>query len=126
MYLFDFVERRGENFFLYIFHLLTVSIQVYLPACYQGLLLLFAVLIQITINIQWIMNSPAGITFLKEVSQTNRLIFTAENLNAMKENSQLCKTSFAELRISLIYIDFLIILVAGDSLVFNCEVTVSI
>lgn len=85
---------------------------MYLPAIYQGLLLLFAVLIQITINIQWLLNRPAGIIFFREMSQTNRQIFTVENLNAMKDSLQLCRTSFKELRVSLIYIDFLIIIVA--------------
>lgn len=92
--------------------LISLNGGVYLPAPYQGLLLLFAVLIQITIGVQWLITAPPGITFLKEISQPNRLIFTAENLSAMKESVQLCRTSFSEIRVSLIYIDFLIIIVA--------------
>ena len=43
------------------------------------------------------------------MSQTNRLIFTAaDNFTSI----QICKTSFSQLRISLVYIDFLIITVA--------------
>lgn len=91
--------------------LISLNGGVYLPAPYQGLLLLFAVLIQITIGVQWLISAPPGVTFLKEISQTNRMIFTAENFNSMKESLQLCKTSFSEIRISLIYIDFLIIIV---------------
>lgn len=92
--------------------LISLNGGVYLPAPYQGLLLLFAVLIQITIGVQWLITAPPGVSFLKEISTTNRLIFTAENLNAMKESMQLCRTSFSEMRVSLIYIDFLIIIVA--------------
>lgn len=92
--------------------LISLNGGVYLPAPYQGLLLLFAVLIQITIGVQWLMTAPPGVTFLKEISQANRLIFTAENFSAIKESVQLCRTSFSEIRISLIYIDFLIIIVA--------------
>lgn len=92
--------------------LISLNGGVYLPAPYQGLLLLFAVLIQITIGVQWLITAPPGITFLKEISHTNRLILTAENLNAMKESVQLCRTSFSEMRVSLIYIDLLIIIVA--------------
>lgn len=92
--------------------LISLNGGVYLPAPYQGLLLLFAVLIQITIGVQWLITAPPGVTFMKEISTSNRLIFTAEHLNAMKESLQLCRTSFSEIRISLIYIDFLIIIVA--------------
>jgi hypothetical protein len=91
--------------------LISLNSGVYLPAPYQGLLLLFAVLIQITINVQWLVTKPAGITFFREFTSNNvnRLIFTAENL---RDGLQLCNTSFLELRVSLIYIDFLIIIVA--------------
>lgn len=93
--------------------LISLNSGVYLPAPYQGLLLLFAVLIQITINVQWLVTKPAGITFFRDfASNANRLIFTAENLNSMRDGLQLCNTSFLELRLSLIYIDFLIIIVA--------------
>lgn len=92
--------------------LISLNGGVYLPAPYQGLLLLFAVLIQITIGVQWLMTAPPGVTFMKEISTSNRMIFTAEHLHAMKESLQLCRTSFSEIRISLIYIDFLIIIVA--------------
>lgn len=92
--------------------LISLNGGVYLPAPYQGLLLLFAVLIQITIGVQWLITAPPGVTFSKEISQSNRLIFTAENLSAMKESVQLCRISFSEMRVSLIYIDFLIIIVA--------------
>lgn len=92
--------------------LISLNGGVYLPAQYQGLLLLFAVLIQVTIGVQWLISAPPGITFQREISQTNRQIFTAENFNAMKESLQLCRTTFSEMRISLLYIDFLIVIVA--------------
>lgn len=91
--------------------LISLNGGVYLPAPYQGLLLLFAVLIQITIGVQWLITVPPGVSFFREIQQPSRLIFTAENLNAMKESVQLCRTSFSEMRVSLIYIDFLIIIV---------------
>lgn len=92
--------------------LISLNGGTYQNAIYQGILLLSCCLTQITIGVQWLITAPPGITFFKEVSLGNRLIFTAENLNAMKDSMQLCRTSFSEMRISLIYIDFLIIIVA--------------
>lgn len=91
--------------------LISLNGGTYQNAVYQGILLLSCCLTQITIGIQWLITAPPGITFYKNV--TNRLILTAENLNLMKEsNIQLCRTSFSEMRISLLYLDFLIIIVA--------------
>lgn len=92
--------------------LISLNGGVYLPAPYQGLLLMFAVGLQVTIGVQWLITEPPGVTFPKEISQSNRMIFTAENFSAMKESLQICRTSFSEMRISLVYIDFLIIIVA--------------
>ncbi|KAG5669262.1 hypothetical protein PVAND_017153 [Polypedilum vanderplanki] len=91
--------------------LISLNSGVYLPAPYQALLLFFAVLIQITIDIQWLLTSPPAVHFLpiNEISHPSRLIFTADS---MKFSIQVCKTSFSELRLSMIYIDLLIIIVA--------------
>ncbi|CRL08223.1 CLUMA_CG020912, isoform A [Clunio marinus] len=92
--------------------LISLNGGIYLPAPYQALLLLFAVLIQLTVGIQWLITASPGITIIKEVTQQNRLIFTSDNFNAVKDGWQLCRTSFTDMRISLLYIDFLIIVVA--------------
>ncbi|CAG9810130.1 unnamed protein product [Chironomus riparius] len=91
--------------------LISLNSGVYLPAPYQALLLLFAVLIQITIDVQWLITSPPAVHFLSvnEAPHTNRLIFTADS---MRFSIQVCKTSFSELRMSMIYIDLLIIIVS--------------
>jgi hypothetical protein len=95
--------------------LISLNGGVYLPAPYQGLLLLFAVLIQITIGIQWLITAPPGIVFIStsDAPITNRqyLVWTAEDLNALKFTIQLCKTPFSDLLLSLIYVGCLIIFV---------------
>lgn len=91
--------------------LISLNSGVYLPAPYQALLLFFAVLIQITIDVQWLITSPPAVHFLSitESTQSNRLIFTADS---MRFSIQVCKTSFSELRMSMIYVDLLIIIVS--------------
>lgn len=95
--------------------LISLNGGVYLPAPYQGLLLLFAVLIQVTIDIQWLITSPPGINLIStsEVPLTSRqyLVWTAEDLNSLKFTIQLCKTPFSEFLLSLIYVGCLIIFV---------------
>lgn len=90
--------------------LISLNDGVYLPAPYQGLLLLFAVLIQVTIGVQWLITAPPGIRLTSNgIAVTNRLVLTSENLNTM--TIQLCRTSFSELLMSLIYVGCLIIFV---------------
>lgn len=90
--------------------LISLNDGVYLPAPYQGLLLLFAVLIQVTIGVQWLITAPPGISLTSNsIAVTNRLFLTSENLNTM--TIQLCRTSFSELLMSLIYVGCLIIFV---------------
>lgn len=91
--------------------LISLNSGVYLPAPYQALLLFFAVLIQVTIDVQWLMTSPPAIHFLatSESPYISRLIFTSD---AVRFSIQVCKTSFSDLRMSMIYIDLLIIIVA--------------
>lgn len=88
--------------------LISLNSGVYLPAPYQALLLFFAVLIQVTVDLQWLITSPPSIQFLP-TSESNRLIFTADS---MKFSLQVCKTSFSELRMSMIYVDLLIVIVS--------------
>ena len=46
--------------------LVSLNSGVYLPATYQSLLLCFAVLIQVVIGVQWLVSSPAKVTFIGE------------------------------------------------------------
>jgi hypothetical protein len=93
--------------------LISLNSGVYLPAPYQALLLFFAVLIQITVDVQWLITSPPAVHFLPAsdvpVAHPSRLIFTADS---MRFTVQVCKTSFSELRLSMVYIDLLIVIVA--------------
>jgi 7 transmembrane sweet-taste receptor of 3 GCPR len=60
--------------------LISLNSGVYLPAPYQALLLFFAVFIQVTIDVQWLMTSPPAVHFLatSESPYTSRLIFTGD------------------------------------------------
>lgn len=77
--------------------LISLNSGVYLPAPYQGLLLLFAVLIQIAINIQWLINTPP------KIQNHHPLLVTAA--------TPLCNTPYIDILISLIYVVFLIVFV---------------
>ena len=46
--------------------LVSLNSGVYLPATYQSLLLCFAILIQVVIGVQWLVSSPAKVTFIGE------------------------------------------------------------
>ena len=46
--------------------LVSLNSGVYLPATYQSLLLCFAILIQVVIGVQWLISSPAKVTFIGE------------------------------------------------------------
>lgn len=60
--------------------LISLNSGVYLPAPYQALLLFFAVLIQITIDVQWLITSPPAVQFLSVTdSPFSRLIFTTDS-----------------------------------------------
>ncbi|KAK4872486.1 hypothetical protein RN001_014515 [Aquatica leii] len=93
--------------------LISLNSGVYLPAPYQGLLLLFAVLIQVAIGTQWLFTSPpiVNIVTLENVSQhKHQLLVTAEDINSAVTIA-LCRTSFVDMLCSLIYIVFLIVFV---------------
>ncbi|KAK9877143.1 hypothetical protein WA026_016887 [Henosepilachna vigintioctopunctata] len=88
---------------------------VYLPAPYQGLLLLFAILIQVAIGVQWLLTNPPlvdDIAFENLIMPGNkhRLLVTVEDLGKPTVVS-LCRTSFTEILLSLIYVIFLIVFV---------------
>uniref|UniRef100_A0A182HN15 G-protein coupled receptors family 3 profile domain-containing protein n=1 Tax=Anopheles arabiensis TaxID=7173 RepID=A0A182HN15_ANOAR len=104
--------------------LISLNGGVYLPAPYQGLLLLFAVLIQVAVGGQWLLTSPPGVDNVPvgagvggagstAVSSRYHLLLTAGDLAATATPTiPLCHTPFAELLLSLIYIVFLIVFVA--------------
>ena len=80
---------------------------VYLPAPYQALLLLFAVLIQVAVGVQWLLNSPPRVD---TPPLHHRLVVTAEDL--VTAPLFLCHTSYTDLLLSLLYVMCLIIFVA--------------
>lgn len=94
--------------------LISLNGGVYLPAPYQGLLLLFAILIQVAIGVQWLLTSPPmveNIPVANVLAQNkHRLLVTAEDVN----NSTLitiCRTPYIDILFSLIYVIFLILFV---------------
>lgn len=96
--------------------LISLNGGVYLPAPYQGLLLLFAVLIQVAVGGQWLLTSPPAVDNVPVVSRAGTsitykhpLLLTAQDLTT---TVPLCKTQFSELLFSLVYVAFLILFVA--------------
>ncbi|EEB12952.1 class C metabotropic glutamate-like G-protein coupled receptor GPRmgl4, putative [Pediculus humanus corporis] len=97
--------------------LISLNSGVYLPAPYQALLLLFAVLIQLVVDVQWLVNSPPKIDVMKfeGLSSLHRkkLVVTADDLLFDTSNSvSVCHTPYTEILMSLIYVVFLIVFVA--------------
>ncbi|XP_052563659.1 uncharacterized protein LOC120421847 isoform X1 [Culex pipiens pallens] len=97
--------------------LISLNGGVYLPAPYQGLLLLFAVLIQVAVGAQWLLTSPPSVDQVPispgtAISSRYHLLLTANDLNPPNPTIPLCHTTFSELLLSLIYVVFLIIFVA--------------
>ncbi|XP_049818509.1 uncharacterized protein LOC109606020 isoform X2 [Aethina tumida] len=94
--------------------LISLNGGVYLPAPYQGLLLLFAILIQIAIGVQWLMTSPpfvVNVTIDTILPQNkHRILVTAEDI-ANPTIIPLCRTPYTEILMSLIYVIFLILFV---------------
>lgn len=98
--------------------LISLNSGVYLPAPYQGLLLLFAVLIQVAIGGQWLLTTPADVEAVSvplrngPLSLTHHsLLLTAQDIS-MTTTIPLCKTHFTDLLYSLVYVIFLILFVA--------------
>ncbi|RZC38312.1 7tm 3 domain containing protein [Asbolus verrucosus] len=94
--------------------LISLNGGVYLPAPYQGLLLLFAILIQVAIGVQWLLTSPPlvdNVTFENLVTTNkHRLLVTAEDISTPTV-LPLCRTSYVDILLSLIYVIFLILFV---------------
>lgn len=98
--------------------LISLNSGVYLPAPYQALLLLFAVLIQVAISGQWLLTTPADVEAVSvplrngPLSLTHHsLLLTAQDIS-MTTTIPLCKTHFTDLLYSLVYVIFLILFVA--------------
>lgn len=98
--------------------LISMNSGVYLPAAYQGLLLLFAVLIQVAIGVQWLITTPSQvenvtvpITATTPISSRYHWLLTANDVVAMTPTIPLCDTSFSDLLCSLVYVVFLIVFV---------------
>lgn len=99
--------------------LISLNSGVYLPAPYQGLLLLFAVLIQVAIGSQWLLTTPAAVEEVTvpirsgsmSITQHHSLLLTAQDIT-MTTTIPLCKTQFIELLYSLVYVIFLIFFVS--------------
>ncbi|XP_058827838.1 uncharacterized protein LOC131687761 isoform X2 [Topomyia yanbarensis] len=98
--------------------LISLNGGVYLPAPYQGLLLLFAVLIQVAVGAQWLLTDPPVVDQVPisnggtAISSRYYLLLTASDLAQVTPTIPLCHTSFSELLLSLIYVVFLIVFVA--------------
>lgn len=98
--------------------LISLNSGVYLPAPYQGLLLLFAVLIQLVVDVQWLVNSPPKVDLMKieeglSYIHKRRLVVTADDLLLDISNTYpLCRTSYTDMLMSLLYVVFLIVFVA--------------
>ncbi|XP_053685818.1 uncharacterized protein LOC128735354 [Sabethes cyaneus] len=98
--------------------LISLNGGVYLPAPYQGLLLLFAVLIQVAVGAQWLLTDPPIVDQVPisnggtAISSRYYLLLTAGELSHVNPTIPLCHTSFSELLLSLIYVVFLIAFVA--------------
>lgn len=93
--------------------LISLNGGVYLPAPYQALLLLFAVLIQVAVGLQWLMNAPPKVDLvpLEDTmmpSVHHRLVVTAEDLMPYP----ICHTPFTDILLSLMYVVCLIVFVA--------------
>ncbi|KAF5279960.1 hypothetical protein FQA39_LY18181 [Lamprigera yunnana] len=94
--------------------LISLNSGVYLPAPYQGLLLLFAALIQVAIGTQWLLTSPpvVDVVTLESVAHhKHQVLVTADDIHSVV-TLPLCRTSFSEMLFSLIYIVFLILFVS--------------
>lgn len=96
--------------------LISLNSGVYLPAPYQGLLLLFAVLIQVAVGGQWLLTTPAAVEDIAVPIRTGPLSLTRYSLLLTAQDITmtipLCKTQFPDLLYSLVYVVFLILFVA--------------
>ncbi|KAJ9594567.1 hypothetical protein L9F63_027448 [Diploptera punctata] len=99
--------------------LISLNGGVYLPAPYQALLMLFAVLIQVAVGVQWLLNSPPKVDFMRIQSPPSlltahhhhRLVVTAEDIMG-DITITMCHTPYTDLLFSLMYVMCLILFVA--------------
>lgn len=94
--------------------LISLNSGVYLPAPYQALLLLFAVLIQLVVGVQWLVNSPPRVDTYKTedgLQYRRRLVVTADDL-LYDLTVSICHTPYTDVLMSLLYVVFLIVFVA--------------
>lgn len=98
--------------------LISLNGGVYLPAPYQGLLLLFAVLIQVAIGAQWLLTDPPQIDVLHESHTTDVQLTRNKSPSVLvtrrtgSTSITLCRTSYMDMLFSLCYVLFLIVFVA--------------
>lgn len=98
--------------------LISLNGGVYLPAPYQGLLLLFAVLIQVAIGAQWLLTDPPQIDILHESHTTDVQLTRNKNPTVLvtrrtgSTSVTLCRTPYMDMLFSLCYVLFLIVFVA--------------
>lgn len=97
--------------------LISLNGGVYLPAPYQGLLLLFAVLIQVAIGAQWLLTDPPQVDILHESHTTdvqlrNRSPTVLVTRRTGMTSITLCRTPYMDMLFSLCYVLFLIVFVA--------------
>ncbi|XP_056629721.1 uncharacterized protein LOC130440517 isoform X1 [Diorhabda sublineata] len=94
--------------------LISLNGGVYLPAPYQGLLLLFAILIQVAIGVQWLVTNPPFVDDVAVDTIINqnkyKLLLTVEDINT-PVIIPLCRTAYIDMLLSLIYVTFLILFV---------------
>lgn len=95
--------------------LISLHTGVYLPAAYQALLLAFSILIQVAINVQWLITYPPGVeSVIYERYVTERkhhLLFTAKDLEKPIVSKR-CQSTYVDVLFSLIYVVFLILFVS--------------
>lgn len=73
--------------------LISLNGGVYLPAPYQGLLLLFAVLIQIAVGSQWLLTSPPAVDTVTAASPSSHSIFINRNASLLLPSSSLVSSN---------------------------------
>ncbi|KRT86209.1 hypothetical protein AMK59_2232 [Oryctes borbonicus] len=99
--------------------LISLNSGVYLPATYQSLLLLFAILIQVAIGVQWLITSPPDVrqvTFeASPIQPKHQMLVTADDVTKSFV-LPLCRTSYIDMLLSLIYVVFLIFFVSALAL----------
>lgn len=96
--------------------LISLNGGVYLPAPYQGLLLLFAVLIQVAIGGQWLLTDPPDVDTIHETTDVqlsrNRSPTILVTRRSASTSITLCRTPYLDMLFSLCYVLFLIVFVA--------------